>query len=244
MPETKERSRDLLGRVLLGLFRCVMVLIVAFFAVRTYEETAIAVARATGGLRTVRATVAGVQHITHERCTGAGQDTDCSHKDFWSSDDVIVRADGATRTVTVEDAPSFAEGQQVRLGMWHDTVVQIDEYTVHSAWTGDGFLLVVSPLLYPLAMAYTIVVVTALLARLLGRRGRARLDVGERLHADIFGVVTGLAVCLILVFVSAARDNGNPPWWPVVPAGAGIACAALVLLRNARAATEPGTAVA
>lgn len=246
MAAAEERgSGPLPGRVLFVLFRGVMVLLVAFFAVRTYEETAIAVARATGGLHTVQATVVEVRHVSHERCSGAGQATDCGEKATSFSDDVIVRGEGSTRTVSVDDdGPSFSEGQQVRLGLWHDEVVVIDGYAAHGAWTGDGFFFVVPLLLYPVAMGYVIAVATALLARVLNRGGRARLDVGERLAADVYGVLTGLAVCLFLVFLTAVRDDGSPPWWPIAPVGAGTAVAALALLRGARAAAEPDAVAA
>ncbi|MFE9676913.1 hypothetical protein ACFYO5_22635 [Streptomyces sp. NPDC006259] len=225
------------------LFRCVMVLLVAFFAVRTYEETAIAVARTTGKLHTVQATVAEIRHISHEHCSGTGQATDCGEKVTSFGEDVIVRGQGATRTVSVDDdGPSLSEGQQVRLGLWHDEVVEIDGYAAHSAWTGDGFFFVAPLLLYPVAMGYVIAVATAMLARVLNRGGRARFDVGERLAADSYGVLIGLAVCLFLVLLTAVRDVGSPPWWPIAPVGAGTAVAALALLRGARAAAEPDTA--
>ncbi|MFJ9154373.1 hypothetical protein ACIRP7_41485 [Streptomyces sp. NPDC102270] len=88
-------------------------------------------------------------------------------------------------------------------------------------------------------MGYVIVVATALLAQVLNRGGRARVDVGERVAAYSYGVLIGLAVCLFLVFFTAVRDDGSPPWWPMAPVGAGTAVAALALLRSARAAAEP-----
>lgn len=219
------------------LFRCVMVLLVVFFAVRTYEETAIAVARGTGGLDTVNAAVAEAGWASHESCSGAGQDTNCNEKGTWSSRDVRLRVGGDTRTVSMDaDGPSLTEGRQVRLGLWHDEVVEINGYVVRSAWTGDGFFFLAPLLLYPLAMAYVVVVVTALLARLMNRR-RARLDLGKRMEASVFGVVVGLAACLFLVFFSAVRE-ASPPWWPVAPVGTGSAVAALVLVIKARSATE------
>ncbi|MGW1750337.1 hypothetical protein ACWCRD_32905 [Streptomyces sp. NPDC002092] len=220
------------------LFRCMMVLLVVFFVVRTYEETAIAVARGTGGLDTVDAAVVEAGWRSHEGCSGAGQDTNCDEKVTWSSREVSLRAGGDTRTVSVDaDGPSFTEGQRVRLGLWHNKVVEINGYLVHSAWKGDGLFFVVPLTLYPLVMGYVVVVVTALLARLLNRGRRARLDLGRRIEASACGVVVGLAVCLFLVFFSAIRE-ATPPWWPMAPVGAGSAVAALVLVIKARRATE------
>ncbi|MFF4360377.1 hypothetical protein [Streptomyces sp. NPDC001604] len=220
------------------LFRCVMVLLVVFFAVRTCEETAIAVARGTGGLDTVDAVVVEAGWRSHEGCSGAGQDTNCTEQVTWSSREVGLRVDGDTRTVSLDgDGPSFTEGQKVRLGLWHNKVVEINGYLVHSAWKGDGFFFVVPLMLYPLAMGYVVVVVTALLARLMNRGRRARLDLGKRIEASASGVVVGLVVCLFLVFFSAIRE-ASPPWWPIAPVGAGSAVAALVLVIKARRATE------
>ncbi|MFF4021023.1 hypothetical protein [Streptomyces sp. NPDC001843] len=235
-----QRSRSVRGRVALHLFRWTMVLLVLFFTVRTYDETAIAVARGTGGLDTVDATVVEVRDVSHEGCSGSGQDTNCDEKVSWFSQDVTLRVgDGGTRTVSVDSrGPSFAEGRQVRLGLWHDKAVEIDGYVVHSAWTGDGFFFVVPVLLYPLAMGYVIVVAVALLARVLGRGGRARLGVGDRFAAATFGVVAGLASCVALIFFSAARD-ATPAWWPIAPVGAGSAVAALMLVSGARKAAGP-----
>jgi len=232
------------GRVVFMLFRCVMVLLIVFFAVRTYEETAIALARDTGGLDTVDAGVVEAGWVSHERCSSAGQDTNCNEKVTWSRRAVSLRVGGDTRTVSVDgDGPSFTEGQRVRLGLWHDKVVEINGYVVHRGWTGDGFFFVVPLLLYPLAMGYVVVVVTALLTRLMNRGRRARLDLGERIEANAIGVVVGLAVCLLLVFLSATR-GASPPWWPIAPVGAGSAVAALVLVIRARSATETISAAA
>lgn len=226
------------GRVVFMLFRCAMVLLVVSFAVRTYEETAIAVARGTGGLDTVDAAVVEAGWRSHEGCSGAGQDTNCTGKATWSSREVSLRVGGDTRTVSVDaHGPSFTEGRQVRLGLWHNRVVEIDGYLVHRAWTGDGFFFVVPLLLYPLAMGYVVVVVTALLARSMNRGRRAGLDLGRRIEASSVGVVVGLAVCLFLMFFSA-MEEASPPWWPIAPVGAGSAVAALVLVVKARRATE------
>ncbi|MFE9773398.1 hypothetical protein ACFYOV_17280 [Streptomyces sp. NPDC005931] len=228
-------------RVALWLFRCTVAVLVVVFAVRAFEETAIAGARDHGRLDQVNATVVSVRSQTHEGCSGTGQDKNCQNTETWRTYDLTLLVGTDTKSVSTGDIgswASFSEGGRVRVGLWHGKVIEIEGHGVWHPWGVGTPLVAAFFVLYLPAMGYLVSLAVTTAAWRRGRNGRAGPGRDQRVAANIFGVLAGLATGVVLLLVAALRQSALP-WWPVVPvtAGAAVACALLGLSDRRRERT-------
>ncbi|NXY94825.1 hypothetical protein HYE82_10550 [Streptomyces sp. BR123] len=218
------------ARVVSAVFRLVMAALILLLAVRTYEETAVALARSNGSLRTAEATVSKLTSHTESGRAGGGQDGGSGNWIVHTEYTVELRVGDELTTVDgVPDAAAHGlrEGQRVTAGLWHGRVVEVDGRDVWPGWHAGGWDI---PLfvLYPLVMGYLIALAVAACAHLACRDGRARLERQDRSGPWVLGFLVAVAAVFVLI-VCAAFGN-RPAFWPLVPVAAGTA-AALARLR-------------
>ncbi|MGW0944933.1 hypothetical protein ACWD4O_20615 [Streptomyces sp. NPDC002623] len=234
------RSRG--GRARRAVFRLVMVVLILLLAGRTYEETAVAIARSNGSLDTAAATVTEVTSRTVSGYSGGGQDggngTLLSHTEFTVR---LALGEGNRTVEQVEEraARDLWEGRRVQVGLWHGRVVEIEGRNVWRGWH-FGALDVTLMVLMPLITGYLVSLSVLAAAYLAARAGRVRLGRDDRFGPCALGWAVGMLVLLALLMRTAFGDV--PAYWPAFPVGAGAAVA-LVLLsavirRRARTRTE------
>ncbi|MFD9429366.1 hypothetical protein [Streptomyces sp. NPDC060002] len=247
MSDTREaepvRSRG--GRVRRVVFRLVMAVLILLLAGRTYQETAVALARSDGSLHTAVASVTELTSHTVSGYAGGGQAGGSGA--YFSHTEYTVRLDlgqGRKRVDKVEDrvGRDLWEGKRVVAGLWHGRVVEIDGQDVWPGWH-FGTLDVTLMVLAPLTTAYLIslaVSAAALLAARAARAGRARAGRDDRFGPCALGSAVGLAALLALL-VHAAFGHVLA-YWPAVPVCAGTAVAlarlSAVIRRLGRIAAE------
>ncbi|MEU3778676.1 hypothetical protein AB0F11_36835 [Streptomyces sp. NPDC032472] len=204
------------------MFRLVMAALITLLAVRTYEETAVALARANGSLGTAEATITELTSHTESGRDGGGQDGGSGDWFVHTEYVIELRVDGELKTVDgVPDdaAHGLREGQRVVAGMWRGRIVEIDGRDVWPGWHPGAWDITLFAL-YPLVMGYLIALAVAGAAWL---GGRARLGRDDRAGPWMLGFFVGVAAILVLL-VCAAFGN-RPAFWPLVPVGAGTAAA-------------------
>ncbi|MEU3611907.1 hypothetical protein ABZ725_06245 [Streptomyces sp. NPDC006872] len=248
MSDTSEAAADVGtvrskgGRARRAVFRLVMVVLILLLAGRTYEETAVALARSNGSLDTAAATVTEVTSRTVSGYSGGGQDggngTFLSHTEFTVR---LALGEGNKTVDQVEEraARDLWEGRRVQVGLWHGRVVEIEGRNVWRGWH-FGALDVTLMVLMPLITGYLVSLAVLAAAFLTARAGRVRLGRDDRFGPCALGWAVGMFVLLALLMRTAFGDV--PPYWPAFPVGAG-ATVALVLLsavirRHARTPTE------
>ncbi|MEV1063565.1 hypothetical protein [Streptomyces sp. NPDC050263] len=235
-------------RVRRAVFRLVMAVLILLLAGRTYEETAVALARSNGSLDTAVATVTEVTSHTVSGYSGGGRAGGGGA--FFSHTDFTVRlalGDGHKTVDKVEERAGrdLWEGRRVQVGLWHGRVVEIEGRNVWRGWH-FGALDVTLVVLMPLITGYLVSLAVSAAAFLTARAGRVRLGRDDRFGPCALGWAVGVFVLLALLMRTAFADV--PAYWPAFPVGAG-ATVALVLLgavirRHARTPTEdaPGGA--
>lgn len=218
-------TREPVGRrIARAVFRLAMTVLILLLAGRTYQETAVALARSTGSLRTTEATVVETTAHTTSGTTAGGQDgggRPFSHTEYT----VQLRLGEELKTledVSSDAARDLTDGRHVVVRMWQGRVVEIEGRDVWPGWhvgVLDGTLIV----LYPLIMGYLIALAVSARAYAAGRNGRVRLTPEDRLGAFWPGFLLGLAV--IFVLIACAAFGNALAFWPVIPAGAGVTVA-------------------
>ncbi|MEW2414632.1 hypothetical protein AB0953_13010 [Streptomyces sp. NPDC046866] len=221
----QERTETLRRRVARAVFRLAMAALIALLAVRTYEETAVALARANGSLRTAEATVTELTPHTQSGRSGGGQDGGSGSRFVHTEYTVGLRVGDGLKTV--DGVPGGAahglrEGQRVVAGMWRGRIVEVDGRQVWPGWDPASWDLALF-VLYPLLMGYLIALAVAAAARLASVGGRARWERQDRSGPCLLGFLVAVAAVLVLL-VCAAFGNG-PAFWPLLPVGAGTAAA-------------------
>ncbi|MFF3691685.1 hypothetical protein [Streptomyces sp. NPDC002187] len=213
-------------------------------AVRTYEETAVALARSNGSLRTAEATITKLTSHTESGREGGGQDGGSGDWFIHTEYTIELRIGDELKAVDgVPDdwASGLQEGQRVAAGLWHGRVVEIDRRNVWPGWHPGAWDITLF-VLYPLIMGYLIAHAVAAAAYLTSLGGPVRLERQDRSGPWLLGFLVGMAAIIVLI-VWAAFGN-RPAFWPLVPAGAGttVALARLrVVVRRARAARVADT---
>ncbi|MEU2392620.1 hypothetical protein [Streptomyces sp. NPDC007369] len=214
------------ARVVRAAFRLAMAALILMLGVRTYEETAVALARANGSLRTAEATITELTSHTASGTVGRGQDGGSGDRFVHTEYTIELRVGDEPKTVDgVPDdaAHGLREGERVVAGLWHGRVVEVDGRDVWPGWHPGGWDI---PLfvLYPLIMGYLIAVAVAVAAAFPTRRGgRARPERQDRSGARVFGFFVGVAAIFALIVCGAL--GYRPAFWPLVPVGAGTAAA-------------------
>ncbi|MFF1439066.1 hypothetical protein [Streptomyces sp. NPDC058295] len=230
------------GRVRRAVFRLVMAALILLLAGRTYQETAVALARSDGSLHTAEASVTGLTSHTVSGYSGGGQaggsGTYFTHTEYTVR---LALGEGQKRVDKVADqvGHDLWEGKRVVLGLWHGRVVEIDGQDVWRGWH-FGTLDVTLIVLTPLTTAYLISLAVSAAAFLAARTGRVRASRDDRFGPCALGAAVGMAALLALL-VGAAFGNVLA-YWPAVPvcAGTAVALARLgaVIRRLGRIAAE------
>ncbi|MDX2932791.1 hypothetical protein [Streptomyces ipomoeae] len=205
-------------------FRVVMAALIVCLAVRTYEETAVAVARSIGSLHTEAATVTELDGHTEHGSSGGGQDGGGTAYSY-TLYTIELRLDDGVKTlngVTSDSVDELWDGRQVTVGLWHGRIVEIDGRQVWPGWNRSGWDLALIAL-YPLITGYLISLVVSGCVYLMGRNGRVRLRPDEPVGATFPGILTALAATIALLALGAA--GAAPSCWPLIPFGAGLAVA-------------------
>ncbi|MEU6863443.1 hypothetical protein ABZ924_09250 [Streptomyces sp. NPDC046876] len=219
------------------MFRLFMAALITLLAVRTYEETGVALARANGSLRTAEATITELTSHTESGRSGGGQDGGSGDWFVHTEYVIALRVDGELKTVggvPGRAASGLREGQQVAAGMWRGRIVEIDGRDMWPGWHPGAWDITLF-VLYPLVMGYLIALAVAGAARLAHLGGRGRLERHDRFGPWMLGFLVGVAAILALL-VWAAFGN-RAAFWPLVPVGAGTAAALArlgVVVRQAR----------
>lgn len=223
------------ARVRRALFRAVMAALILLLALRTWEETGVALARANGTLRAAEATVTDLTSHTESGTSGGGQDGGGTPFHYTRYTIELRLADG-TKTVEgvpEESAHGLEEGRPVTVGLWHGHVVEIDGRDVWPGWHPQAVDITLFAL-YPLIMGYLIALAVTAAAFLSGLRGRPRVSPDVRGPAGVAGFFTGVAAILALIVLAAFGDG--PVFWPLVPVAAGTAVALARLRADVRRA--------
>ncbi|KPI27282.1 hypothetical protein OV320_5330 [Actinobacteria bacterium OV320] len=213
------------GRVRRAVFRLVMAALILLLAGRTYQETAVALARSDGSLHTAAASVTELTSHTVSGYSGGGQaggsGTYFTHTEYTVR---LALGEGQKRVDKVADqvGHDLWEGKRVVLGLWHGRVVEIDGQDVWPGWH-FGTLDVTLIVLTPLTTAYLISLAVSAAAFLAGRAGRVRVSRDDRFGPCALGAAVGMAALLALL-VDAAFGN-ILAYWPAVPVCAGTAVA-------------------
>ncbi len=224
------RTGTVRARVVSAVFRLVMAALILLLAVRTYEETAVALARSNGSLRTAEATITELTSHTESGRDGGGQDGGSG--DWFVHTEYTVELRVGDELKTVDGVPNDAayglrEGQRVEAGLWHGRIVEIDGRDVWPGWHPGAWDITLF-VLYPLVMGYLIALAVAAAAYLACLGGRTRLERQDRSGPWVLGFLVGVAA--IFVLIVCAAFGSRPAFWPLVPVGAGTA-AALARLR-------------
>lgn len=231
MPDGRESGADRArgGRVRRVVFRLVMATLILLLAGRTYEETAVALARSHGSLDTSAATVTELTSHTVSGYAGGGQDG--GDGEYFVHTDYTVRLALPEGHKTVDkvqdmDAGEIWQGKRVTVGLWHGRVVEIDGHDVWRGWH-FGLLDVTLIVLMPVITGYLVGLAVLAAALLAARSGRVRLGRDDRFAPCALGWVTGMAALLALL-VNTAFGNVLP-YWPAVPVGLATAVALVAL---------------
>ncbi|MET7655110.1 MULTISPECIES: hypothetical protein [unclassified Streptomyces] len=230
------------GRVRRVVFRLVMAVLILLLAGRTYQETAVALARSDGSLHTAVASVTELTSHTVSGRSGGGQAGGSGG--YFSHTEYTVRLDlgeGQKRVDKVEDrvGQDLREGQRVVVGLWHGRVVEIDGQDVWPGWH-FGALDVTLIVLTPLTTSYLISLAVSAVALLAARAARVRPTRDDRFGPCALGSAVGMAALLgLLVYAAFGHVLA---YWPAVPVCAGTAVAlarlSAVVRRLARVAAE------
>jgi hypothetical protein len=213
-----------------AVFRLFMAALIVLLAVRTYEETAVALARSDGSLRTSGATITRLTAHTGSGKEGGGQGGGSGGWFVHTEHTVELRVGDDLKTVDgVRDdaADTLQAGQRVEAGLWHGRVVEIDGRDVWSGWHFGAWDIVLFGL-YPLITGYLMALVLSAAAFLTGREGRVRLERRDRSGAWLLGFLVAVATMISLIV--CAVFGIRPAFWPLLPVGAGTAVS-LVRLR-------------
>ncbi|MDR6975813.1 hypothetical protein J2X68_002501 [Streptomyces sp. 3330] len=239
--EEAEPVRSGRARVRRVAFRLVMAALILLLAGRTYQETAVALAR-PDGLRTTAASVTELTSHTVSGRSGGGQDggdgSSFTHTEYTVRLDL---GDGRKTADDVEDqvGHDLWEGKRVTVGLWHGRVVEIDGRDVWPGWH-FGALDVTLIVLTPLITAYLISLAVSAAALLAAGTGRVRAGRDDRFGPCALG--TAVAVAALLGLLVHAAFGHVLPYWPAVPVCAGTAVALLrltaVVRRLGRTAAE------
>ncbi|MFE6821540.1 hypothetical protein [Streptomyces sp. NPDC057690] len=244
MPDTSEAepAGSGGGRVRRAVFRLVMATLILLLAGRTYQETAVSLARSDGSLHTAEASVTELTSRTVSGYSGGGRaggsGTYFSHTEYTVR---LALGEGHKRVDKVADrvGHDLWEGKRVVLGLWHGRVVEIDGQDVWPGWH-FGTLDVTLIVLAPLTTAYLISLAVSAAAFLAARTGRVRASRDDRFGPCALGAAVGMAALLALL-VDAAFGNVLA-YWPAVPVCAGTAVAlarlSAVIRRLGRIAAE------
>lgn len=213
------------GRVRRAVFRFFMAAVILLLAGRTYQETAVALARSDGSLRTAAASVTELTSHTVSGYSGGGRAGGSGA--YFTHTEYTVRLaldEGHKRVDKVADriGQDLWEGKRVVLGLWHGRVVEIDGQDVWPGWH-FGTLDVTLIVLAPLTTACLISLAVSAAALLAARSGRARAGRDDRFGPCASGAAVGMATLLVLL-VGAAFGNVLA-YWPAVPVCAGTAVA-------------------
>ncbi|WP_142215314.1 hypothetical protein [Streptomyces sp. SLBN-118] len=202
-----------------------MAALILLLAVRTYEETAVALARSNGSLRTAEATITELTSHTESGREGGGQDGGSGHWFVHTEYTIELRIGDERKAVDGvpnERAYDLHKGQRVEAGLWRGRVVEINGRDVWPGWHPGAWDITLF-VLYPLLMGYLIALVVAAAGYLAGLSGLVRLERQDRSGPCVLGFFVGVATILVLI-VCAAFGN-RPAFWPLVPVGAGTAVA-------------------
>ncbi|MFJ9643966.1 hypothetical protein [Streptomyces sp. NPDC101206] len=202
-----------------------MTALIVLLAVRTYEETAVALARSNGSLHKAGATVTKLTSHTESGRDGGGQDGGSGTWFVHTEYTVDLRVGDERKTVggvPDEAVRGLREGQPVTAGLWHGRVVEIDGRDVWPGWHPGGWDLVLFGL-YPLVMGYLIALAVTAAGHLARRGDRARLERQDRSGPWAFGFLVAVAAVFVLLVCGAFGHR--PVFWPLVPVGAGTAAA-------------------
>ncbi|MFH9548118.1 hypothetical protein [Streptomyces sp. NPDC017435] len=244
MPDTSgtEQVRTRGGRVRRAAFRFAMAALILLLAGRTYQETAVALARSDGSLRTAVAVVTELTSHTQSGYAGGGQaggsGAYVSHTEY-----TVRLALGAERKEAdeVDDriGHDLWKGKQVTVGLWHGRVVEIDGRDVWPGWH-LGALDVTLIVLSPLTTGYLIALAVSGAGLLAARTGRVRPGRDDRFGPCALGLAVAMAALLALHVY--AIFGHVLPYWPAVPVcvGTAVALARLsgVIRRLGRLAAE------
>ncbi|MFJ9026118.1 hypothetical protein ACIRPU_40045 [Streptomyces sp. NPDC102259] len=230
------------GRVRRVLFRLVMAVLILLLAGRTYEETAVALARSDGSLRTAGASVTELTSHTVSGHAGGGQAG--GNGAYFTHTEYTVRLaldEGRKRVDKVADqvGQHLWKGKRVVVGLWHGRVVEIDGQDVWRGWH-FGTLDVTLIVLTPLTTTWLISLAVSVAALLAALTGRPRVSRDDRFGPCALGAAVGLAALLALL-VHAAFGHVLA-YWPAIPVCAGTAVAlarlSAVIRRLVRIAAE------
>ncbi|WP_406376215.1 hypothetical protein OG788_42395 [Streptomyces sp. NBC_00647] len=224
------RTGTVKARAVRLVFRLFMAALIVLLGVRTYEETAVALARSNGSLRTVGATVTGLTGHTESGREGGGQDGGSGRWFVHTEYTIELRVGDELKTVDGvpdDSAHGLQEGQRVEAGLWHGRIVEIDGRDVWPGWHPGAWDIALF-VLYPLIMGYLLALAVAAFAYVMCRRDRVRLERRDRAGPWLLGFLVGVAA--ISALIGCAAFGIRPVFWPLVPVGAGTV-AALVRLR-------------
>ncbi|MFF3611445.1 hypothetical protein [Streptomyces sp. NPDC002580] len=223
-----------------------MAALIVLLAVRTYEETAVALARSNGSLRTAGATVTRLTSHTETGTDGGGQDGGSGERFVHTEHTIELRVGDDLKTVEgVQDdsAGALRVGQRVEAGLWHGRVVEIDGRDVWRGWHPGAWDITLFAL-YPLITGYLMALALSAAGFLASRDGRVRLERRDRSGPWLLGFL--VAVVAIVVLMACAAFGARPAFWPLVPVGAGTLVALMRLrtvvrrLRTTRIPDGPG----
>ncbi|MGI5452710.1 hypothetical protein ACQEWB_05920 [Streptomyces sp. CA-249302] len=216
------------ARIALVVFRLVMVVLIMLFAWRTYEETAIANARASGNLEPADAVVENRTEEHGRTHGGTGQDRTADWV-YWHEVTLELRVNGELRSVA--GGAGLDVGDHVEVGLWHGHVIKLDGYYVWRGWHSGlgGNLLIVC---YPLVMGYLIALAVAVRIRTARRGGADVPDPADFGLEILFGIIVGAFTIVPLALVPAAVGADHPRFWPLVPVATGATAALLVMRRR------------
>ncbi|MDQ0585006.1 hypothetical protein [Streptomyces rishiriensis] len=220
-----EPARTGSGPVRRVLFRLVMAVLVLLLAGRTYQETAVALARSDGSLRTAEASVTGLTSHTVSGYSGGGQAGGSGA--YFSHTEYTVQLAVGERRKRIDDVTDRVghdlwEGKRVVVGLWHDRIVEIDGRDVWPGWhfgTLDVTLIVLSPV----TTAWLISLAVSAAALLAARTGRVPAGRDDRFGPCALGSAVGAAALLGLL--GYAAFGHVLAYWPAVPVCAGTAVA-------------------
>lgn len=223
--ERAEPPRTRGGRVRRAVFRLVMAVLILLLAGRTYQETAVALARSGGTLHTAGASVTRLTSHTVSGYSGGGQAGGSGAYFTHTEYTVQLTLNGRRETVDKVDdriGRDLWEGKRVVAGLWHGRVVEIDGRDVWPGWH-FGALDVTLIVLTPLITFYLISLAVSAAALLAARAGRVRPGRDERCGPCALGSAVGMAALLALLV--AAAFGHVLAYWPAVPVCAGTAVA-------------------
>ncbi|MFI5469178.1 hypothetical protein ACIA6D_02990 [Streptomyces cacaoi] len=230
------------GRVRRVVFRLVMAVLILLLAGRTYQETAVALARSDGSLHTAGASVTELTSHTVSGYSGGGQDGGSG--EYFTHTEYTVRlalGEGQKRVDKVADriGQDLWEGKRVVVGLWHGRVVEIDGQDVWPGWH-FGTLDVTLIVLAPVTTAWLISLAVSAAALLAARTGRVRAGRDDRFGPCALGSAVAMAALLALLVLAAFGHV--LAYWPAVPVCAGTAVAlarlSAVIRRLGRIAAE------